>query len=138
LKTIPMMLNRPIMTAIVVLLLAVTVPMLAAQEPEPDQQTQVSEAKLEAVAKAYVEVVKIQSAYQPRIERARSAEEAQQIEQEATEQMVQAIENVKGVTVQEYNDILTAAQRNEPLRQQLAVHIHKVQQENEKADETSE
>jgi hypothetical protein len=139
-ETVRIMLDKPLLAVMAVLLMAVTVSMLAVQEAETQQpqETQLTDAKLEAVAKAYLEVLEIQKTYAPRIEQAQSAEEAERIEQDAMEAMAEAIERVEGVTVEEYNNILTAAQTDEQLRQRLGAQIHKIQQENTGGNETTE
>jgi hypothetical protein len=143
--------RRRIATIVAALLLAWTAPMLALQEPgqqEPQEQSppaqqsqqssQVDEAKLDAVAKAYVEVAEIQNTYAPRIESARSAEEKQQLEQEAMQEMAQAIEDQEGVDVEEYNLIMTAAQTDDQLLEQLTAKVHKIQQEKQNNQATDE
>ena len=89
------------------------------------QAPEVNDAKLESVAKAYIQVVAIQEEYRPRIESAQSAEEAQQLQQEANQEMVEAIEAEDGVTVDEYNTIIQAAQMDEELRARLNEHIQR-------------
>ena len=89
------------------------------------QAPEVTDAKLESVAKAYIQVVAIQEEYRPRIESAQSAEEAQQLQQEANQEMVEAIEAEDGVTLDEYNTIIQAAQMDEQLRTRLNEHIQR-------------
>jgi len=89
------------------------------------QAPEVSDAKLESVAKAYIEVVAIQEEYRPRIEAAQSPEEAQQLQQEANQEMVEAIEAQDNVTLDEYNTIIQAAQMDEELGARLSAHIQR-------------
>jgi uncharacterized protein YfkK (UPF0435 family) len=137
--------NRPVITVMAAfILLALSFPVLA-QEQQPrqseQQQLQVTDAKLEAVAKAYLEVAEVQSVYKPRIDSALSAEEAQQIAQEAMREIVEIVEKEEGVSVQEFDEIVTAAQTDQQLRERLAIQVLKAQEEKKntkKDDETSE
>jgi len=89
------------------------------------QSADVSDAKLEAVAKAYVQVMEIQNTYRPQIEAAQTPEEAQRLQREADEKMVAAIRVY--MTVDEYTGIMTAAEQDENLRNRLLVHIDREQ-----------
>jgi sugar phosphate isomerase/epimerase len=89
------------------------------------QTPEVPEAKLESVAKAYIEVVAIQEEYGPRIEAAQSPEEAQQIQQVANQEMVEAIDAEDGVTLDEYNTIIQATQTDDELAARLNEHIQR-------------
>lgn len=97
----------------------------AVQEAPQEGETrlQVSDDQLQAVAKAYLEVVSIQEEYRPRIEAAQSAEEAQQLQQDAQGEMVAAIEDIDGVTVPEYNAIIGATETDGELAMRLSAHI---------------
>lgn len=134
--------GRRVGTMLAALMLTLTTPLLALQESsqqesqqqaspgEQSQQTaRFDESKLEAVAKAYVKVAKIEESYKPRIDRARSDEEKKRLEQEAMREMAKAIEDQEGVSVEEYNEIMTAAQTDDQLRQQLAAKVDEAQRE---------
>ncbi len=82
-----------------------------------------SDAKLEAVAHSYVDIMEIQQEYGPKIEAAETPEEAQAVQQEASEQIVEAIEERDGVTVDEYNQIMGEVQEDKQLRSRLIAAI---------------
>jgi hypothetical protein len=92
------------------------------------QSADVSDAKLEAVAKAYVQVLDIQNTYKPKIESARTQEEAQRLQQEANQKMIEAIQ-VQQLAVEEYNAIINASDQDAELRERLVAHIQRVQAE---------
>jgi hypothetical protein len=99
-----------------------------AQQEAPGAQQQAvnpSEDKLESVAKAYVKVQAVQQEYGPKIQAAQKPEEAKQLENEANQQMEKAVNDAGGVTVNEYTQILQAAQQDQQLRARLIQHIHK-------------
>jgi len=116
-------------------LLAFTCTALAAQQQAPapaqdqpgsQQQTvNPSEDKLEAVAKAYVKVQAVQQEYEPKIQAAQQPEQAKQLQDEARGKMVKAVSDTDGITVDEYSQIMQAAQRDEQLRARLIQHIQK-------------
>jgi hypothetical protein len=100
----------------------------AAQQEAPGAQQQTvnpSEDKLESVAKAYVKVQAVQQEYSPKIQAAQKPEEAKQLEDEANQKMEKAVSDAGGVTVNEYTQILKAAQQDQQLRARLIQHIQK-------------
>ena len=90
---------------------------------------QVSEAKLKSFAVAFLEVSKITQAYQPQIQSAGSEEDMQRIRQEAGAEMMQAVDQSGGISVDEYNTIIQAAQIDPDLAQRINGHITEVAQE---------
>ena len=92
------------------------------------QSADVSDAKLEAVAKAYVQVLDIQNTYKPKIESARTQEEAQRLQQEANQKMIEAIQ-VQQLAVEEYNAIINASDQDAELRERLVAHIQRAEAE---------
>ncbi len=95
----------------------------------PAMAQDTSDAKLEAVASSYLDVMDIQQEYGPKIEAAETAEEARAVQQEASEKIVQAIEDRENVTVDEYNQIMSEIQENEQLRDRLIAAIDRVDAE---------
>jgi len=118
--------------SLVALLAVLMWPQMAAggvqeEAPEaPATPAEVPDATLEVVAKAYVEVLDIQEEYRPRIESSQSAEEAQRLQQEAEEEMVQAIEAQEGVTLEVYNTTIERATQSDPeLGARLREHVQR-------------
>jgi hypothetical protein len=98
------------------------------QEQAPGAQAQAvnpSEDKLESVAKAYVKVQAVEHEYEPKIQAAQKPEQAQQLQDEARQKMVKAVSDTGGVTVDEYAQIMQAAQKDGQLRSRLIQHIQK-------------
>lgn len=96
-------------------------------------QTDFSPAKIRAAAEAYLVVLEIQEKFKPQIEGAQDAQQAQSLQQAANEEMVEAIEEQDNIDVNEYSQIVTAAQQDEQFRQQFVSTVQQVQQE--KAEE---
>ena len=102
-----------------------------AQEAAPAPQTeapaaqapQADDAKLKSFAVAFLEVAKVNQSYQPQIEQAGSPEDQQRLRQEAGEKMVEAVNEADGITVDEYNVIIQAAQTDPELAQRINGHI---------------
>jgi GTP1/Obg family GTP-binding protein len=76
---------------------------------QQQQQPSFSDAELQTFAEAAMEVQQINQEYQPQMQQAQTPEEQQSIRDEATEKMVEAIEE-KGLSVEQYNEIASAAQ----------------------------
>lgn len=81
------------------------------------------ETKLKSFAVAFLEVTKVTESYKPQIEAAGTTEDQQRLQQEAGEKMVEAVNNADGISVEEYNTIIQAAQTNPDLAQQINGHI---------------
>jgi tRNA C32,U32 (ribose-2'-O)-methylase TrmJ len=76
------------------------------QQGQPGEtQPDVSDADLEKVAAAYVEVIKINKEFQESVQQTQDATERQELQQEANKEMVQAVEDA-GIDVQTYNVIM--------------------------------
>lgn len=73
-----------------------------------------SQQTLEAYATAVLKVQEVDSAWQPKISQAESAEEIETLTRQATDEMVGEIE-AQGLSVQEYNDITKAAEQDKQL-----------------------
>ena len=104
--------------------------MAGAQEAAPAPQTEMpaaapamDEGKLKSFAVAFLEVTKVTQSYQPQIESAGSVEDQQRLQQEAGERMVEAVNGAEGITVDEYNMIIQAAQTDPELAQRINTHI---------------
>ncbi|MCO5157302.1 MAG: DUF4168 domain-containing protein [Aquamicrobium sp.] len=103
----------------------------AAPAPAPAPQTeeapaaapQQDDAKLKSFAVAFIEVAKVTQSYQPQIESAGTAEDQSRLRQEAGEKMVEAVNEAEGITLDEYNTIIQAAQTDPDLAQKINGHI---------------
>lgn len=105
--------NRLTLTIVALCTLAMAVPAIAQETVE------VSEPQLEAVASVYLDLMQIQEEYAPKFEAAASAEEAQAVQQEASEKMLRVIEEEESITAEEYQQIMNETQENETLRNRL-------------------
>ena len=84
---------------------------------------QADDAKLKSFAVAFIEVAKVTRSYQPQIESAATPEDQQRLRQEAGEKMVEAVNEADGITLDEYNTIIQAAQTDPELAQRINGHI---------------
>lgn len=102
-----------------------------APAPAPAPQTeapaaapqQADDAKLKSFAVAFIEVAKVTQSYQPQIESAGTEEDQSRLRQEAGEKMVEAVNEAEGITLDEYNTIIQAAQTDPDLAQKINGHI---------------
>ena len=67
-----------------------------------------SDTELQSFAEAALEVKRIKDEYMPRLEAADTADEEEQVKEEASKEMVHAVEE-RGLSVQKYHEILMAA-----------------------------
>lgn len=70
-------------------------------------------AELDSFVQAYVEVNMIGQAFAPQLQSAATPEEQMQVQTQASEQMMGAIEAVEGIDLERYNEIMAVAQ-NDP------------------------
>lgn len=84
---------------------------------------QIDDGKLQSFAVAFLEVTKVTQSYQPQIEAAGTPEDQQRLQQEAGERMIQAVNDADDITVDEYNQIIQAAQADPELAQRINTHI---------------
>ncbi|KAA1183872.1 DUF4168 domain-containing protein [Rhizobium tropici] len=123
-------------TAAVLSLLLAGNPASAQQATQEKQPTQaqpdsnattapVSDQKIEAFAVAYLQVDKIRQEYSAKIGATPDASAKQQLQTEASKQMVQAVQTSPGMSVDEYNAILTAAQKDPALVKRVQDKIQK-------------
>ncbi len=99
------------------------VPAPAPQTETPAAVPQQDDAKLKSFAVAFIEVAKVTQSYQPQIESAGTAEDQSRLRQEAGEKMVEAVNEAEGITLDEYNTIIQAAQTDPDLAQKINGHI---------------
>lgn len=94
----------------------------ADQAPAASAAT-IDDAKLQSFAVAFLQVNEIARQYQPQLESAATEEDRQKIQQEAGQKMVEAVEASEGITVDEYNQIIQAAQADPELAQRINGHL---------------
>jgi len=73
---------------------------------------------LEQFADAYVAVGDVHSEYSERLQEAEGTDDAQSVQQEANDRMVEVIEE-QGLEVQEYSEIAAALERDPDLRERV-------------------
>lgn len=97
----------------------------AAQDAVPQQQqtapADYSEEQLESFAAAAQRVQELNGKWVPQIAEAQDESESAQMRQQALQEMEQAVRD-EGLTVQEYNGIYDAAQRDPEVMQKIESH----------------
>jgi hypothetical protein len=88
------------------------------QQQPPTQQLEPSQDQLESFASAVLEVEQIRSKWLPRIQAAENTEKAQEFQVQASTEMVHAVQD-KGLTVETYKAIATAARDNPELASRI-------------------
>ncbi|WP_438752680.1 DUF4168 domain-containing protein [Pararhizobium sp. O133] len=108
------------LTAAALSLIVINSPAFAqgATEPQATQPTQgtapaaISDQKIEAFAVAYLQVDKVRQDYAAKIGAEKDATSKQKLQNEANQQMINAVEKSPGMSLDEYKTIITAAQTN--------------------------
>jgi hypothetical protein len=95
-----------------------TLPTQAQDVKPPPPPPAFSQQQLEAFAAAALQVREIRARWQPRIQGAESAENAQEFRTQGTAEMLSALE-ARGLTVETFNAIATAARNNPELASRL-------------------
>jgi hypothetical protein len=85
----------------------------------------ISDQKIEAFAVAYLQVDKVRQEYSAKIGATSDAAAKQQLQAEGSKKMVQAVQDSPGMSVEEYNSILTAAQKDPALVQKVQEKLQK-------------
>ena len=91
---------------------------------------------MQSFAVAFLEVTKVTQSYQPQIDAASTPEDQQRLQQEAGERMIQAVNDSEDITVDEYNQIIQAAQADPELAQRINTHISQAAESQPAADES--
>ena len=91
-------------------------------QPEPDQAT-FSSDQIERFVDAYLDIIDIQEQYTSEIEGTDGAEDARELQEQANDEMVAAIED-NGLSVPEYSEIANAMDMDPELRDQVSSKIH--------------
>lgn len=131
-----MTLTRPLLAAASALTLLAGAGSATAQDTAPTPAPQVEQpaaaaptlddGKLKSFAVAFLEVSRVGQEYRGRIEAAGTSEDQQQLEREAGKKMVDAVNASQGISVDEYNSIIEAAQADPGLAQRINGHITEV------------
>jgi hypothetical protein len=87
-------------------------------QPGETQPADVSDAKLEKVASAYVEVTQISKKFQESLQQTEDTTERQELQQEANKEMVQAVEDA-GIDVQTYNVVMQQVRKDKELAEKF-------------------
>lgn len=97
-----------------------------AQQPDSNgAAAAVSDQKIEAFAVAYQQVDKIRQEYSAKIGATSDPTAKQQLQTEASKQMVQAVQTSPGISVDEYRTILAAAQKDPVLVKKVQDKLQK-------------
>lgn len=91
----------------------------AQQGQQPPQQVQVSDSQLEQYVVVAGKVSEIRNDFQQKMTSAEDAEQAQSLQQEASAEMVEAVQ-ASGMSVEEFNQIAYALQSDPALQERLA------------------
>lgn len=83
----------------------------------------VDDGKLKSFAVAFLGVTKVSQTYKPKIEAAKSDSDRQTLQKEAGQEMVEAVNGAGGINIEEYNQIIEAAQTDPDLAQKINTHI---------------
>lgn len=87
----------------------------AVRAQETQEKAKVSDKELKAFAKAYVEVDKIRSAYEPSLQNVQDPDQLKNIEKEAAATMVKAVEE-QGLSREAYVKIFNTVKNDVELR----------------------
>lgn len=105
----------------------------AAQSQDTGQQQQQQETpdfsddRIQKTAEAYTEITKIREEYQDEFSQAEDSEQAQELQTRINEKITDAIEE-NDMSVEDYNEVITAAQTDEDLRADLLDRIREMRE----------
>lgn len=83
-----------------------------AAQPQQNVTAPISDQKIEAFAVAYLQVDKVRQNYAAKIGSEQDATNKQKLQNEANQQMINAVETSPDMSLDEYKTIITAAQTN--------------------------
>ncbi|BAU57994.2 hypothetical protein HH1059_12860 [Halorhodospira halochloris] len=89
--------------------------------PEPQRST-FSDQQIERFVDAYLEIIEIQEDYTSDIQQADGGEQARELQEQANDDMVRAIED-NGLSVPEYSEIANAMDMDPDLRDEVSAKI---------------
>ncbi|MFO7763483.1 MAG: DUF4168 domain-containing protein [Wenzhouxiangellaceae bacterium] len=105
-------------TALFAAALAFSTAGLAQQQQAAPTDVDVSDAELQSFAEARTAITEIQQDYSDRLQNADDPEKANELQQEANEEMIGAVEDT-GLDVESFNTIAMAVQNDPELQQKL-------------------
>ncbi|MGS4947139.1 DUF4168 domain-containing protein [Meridianimarinicoccus sp. RP-17] len=91
------------------------------------QATAFDDEKIEAFAAALVQVEEIRASYSGPFQAAQTEEQRQQINQEAAQEMMEAVEEAPNITLEEYDALLQAAQQDPELADRINQAVENTQ-----------
>lgn len=94
----------------------------APEAQAPQQAAGYSDAQVETFALAYLDVASIRDRYMPEIEAAESADEQDALRQQATAEMVEAIEQ-QGMEVGIFNEIAAQSRQDQALNARINAEV---------------
>lgn len=101
-----------------------------AQEPPPQPpapEVDLDEEDIQQVAEAYVAIEEVRQQYEAEFQQMDDPEAAQELQMEMQEEINAVIEDMEGMTLEEYDQAVQAAQQDEELRNQLLQAIEEEQ-----------
>ena len=99
-----------------------------AKQPSKSRELQVTDAKLAAFVDAVVKVERIGAAWKPKVEAAKSKQEADTLMRAAHDEMRHAVEASPGITLAEYAAIASASVENEKLGAEVETRLKAARQ----------
>ena len=85
----------------------------------PAATTNFDDDTLRSFVVAFLQVDEINRTYLPQMQEADTPEAQQEVQQQATQEMVLVVENAEGISVEEYNSIIETAQADPELANQI-------------------
>jgi flagellar biosynthesis protein FliP len=95
------------------------------QQMQQKETPDFSDARIEKTAEAYTEITKIREQYQDEFSQAEDSEQAQELQTRINKKITDAIEQ-NDISVEDYNEVITAAQTDEDLRAELLDRIREL------------
>jgi hypothetical protein len=100
-------------------------PPIQGQADSKSAAAAISDQKIDAFVVAYLQVDKVRQDYSAKLGATPDATAKQQLQTEASKQMVQTVAATPGISVDEYSAILTAAQKDPALAKRVEEKLQK-------------
>lgn len=110
-------------TAVALALTAAPMTMIAAPAAHAQATEEFTGEKIDAFAVALLEVSKVREKYNAVLQRAQDEEQQRAIIEQGNAEILGAIENTDGVSVDEYRAIATAAQEDPDLNERIMARV---------------
>ena len=116
-----------------VLILGGALPMQAQDDkmqpqPPPVQQPEFSQGQIEAFASALLQLREIRTKWQSQLQGADNVDKVKEVQKQANAEMKRTVED-KGLTVETYNSIVTAAQTDSELADRIVRTVRLMEQD---------